>query len=239
MGGGSGGDAGASVSGAVGGSAGSNRPIGGAGRGGSAGKAGSAGSGSAGSAGAGESGEAGSPSMGVGGSAGEPAGTGGATSEGGTAGVHEGEAGAGAEGGEPAGPQPELLWSYVVTASSQNPDLDGRSGTHRMSILLDGDRARPCINLSWTVAPGETGSRTATQQELLALQDCLTFDNADTWVVQARDPAFILNEEHTFEPPPNRSIWVLTEARVNIVENTWEWEGTRLRDEWELWGYPR
>lgn len=210
-------------SGGSAGSAGTGHPVG------SAGLSGSAGSG------LGVGGDGGTPELGAGG-AGEA--SGGVPSVG-AGGAPDADSGGGGEAGEVGLPGPELLWSYVVTATAQNPSLEGRNGTHRMSVLLDGDRARPCVNLSWTVDAGETGSRIATQQELLALQDCLTFSNADTWVIQVRDPAFELNEEHTLEPPPERSAWVLTEARVNIVENTWEWEGTSLRDEWELWGYPR
>lgn len=216
------------------GSAGSGMQVGGGARGGSAGRdaeAGAAGDGVG--ASAGESSAAGAPSAGHGGSAGEVSGGAGEVSSGGTAGADEGGAGAGGE--EPGGP--ELLWSYVVTASSLNPSLENRGGTHRMAILLDGDPARVCGGVSWAVPAGETGSRVVTQQDLLAIKDCLTFGNADTWTFQVRDPAFELNEERSIDPPPERTQWLLTEVRLEIVENTWEREGTTLRDEWQFWGH--
>jgi hypothetical protein len=222
------------------GSAGSGMQVGGGARGGSAGRdaeAGAAGDGVG--ASAGESSAAGAPSAGHGGSAGEVSGGAGEVSSGGTAGADEGGAGAGGE--EPGGP--ELLWSYAVVASSMNPDLAGVGhigGTHRLGVLIDADPARTCANLYWVVPEGDSDPRIATPQDLMVLQDCLSYGNTGTWVLEVNDPLFIIDDTHTTNPPPERSAWILTEARLVLVENSWgESDGTHVRAEWELWGYPR
>lgn len=221
------------------GSAGTGMQVGNGARGGSAGRDSEAGAGGdGGDASAGESSAAGAPPAGLGGSSGELGGSAGEVSSGGTAGAAEGDAGA---GGEDAG-GPELLWSYVVTATAHNPDLDDLGevgGSHRMRILLNGDPARVCGGLSWVVPEGDVEPRFASPQELMTLQDCLPASNAHTWEFNFHDPLFIIDDDYTAFAPEERSAWVLTDVRLVLEENSWEADATNVSVEWEFWGYPR